>query len=407
MERFLFGICLALWLATSSFAQTPVTIDLGPTEDVATLYSYPNCAEVCSVYRTLPETIKHYLSQSLKRDGFDATTLDVSESAGRISVRLTGAGAADYAKVLPEYLKAGTLGLKGARELLDALGPDGHRLWRYNWRFFLPHGVALVRHRTVQLLHFPPDSVLLDKQDYLAASTTKRWAQLLIENNAVSNDFGRFQNIIDIAPIALPDKDSCFLDPRPPKCATANPTAPRSGVYPHFDDYVTALLNLWLPLSGKAGSRPMVAFGRPARDWLKATHNVDLAPLKLGVVTLASGMKVQTLAANHPSFIWHVKDDPSTPQNKQLAQAMTIMRQDLTAACWQVKMGMDTTAGPEPTLSLCTETWSGQDSRICELSYVQVFDKTADEAKRLCTNVGPDVIRSVNDAELDVLRAAY
>jgi hypothetical protein len=129
MERFLFGISLALWLATASFAQTPVTIDLGPTEDVKTLYSYPNCAEVCSVYRTLPETIKHYLSQSLKRDGFDATTVDVSESAGRISVRLTGAGAVDYVKVLPDYLKAGTLGLKGARELLDALGPDGHRLW--------------------------------------------------------------------------------------------------------------------------------------------------------------------------------------------------------------------------------------------------------------------------------------
>jgi hypothetical protein len=78
MERFLFGICLALWSATASFAQAQVTIDLGPTEDVATLYSYPNCAEVCPVFRTLPETIEHYLSQSLKRDGFDATTVHVS-----------------------------------------------------------------------------------------------------------------------------------------------------------------------------------------------------------------------------------------------------------------------------------------------------------------------------------------
>src|SRR5262249_8370850 len=163
-------------------------IDLGSAEEVTTLYSYPNCAEVCAVYRTLPDTIKHYLSQSLKRDGFDATTVDVSESAGRISVRLTGPGAADHAKVLLEYLKAGKLGLKGARELLDALDPDGHRLWRYNWRYFLPHGVAMVRHRTVQLLHFPPDSVLLDKQDYLAANTTKRWADLLSKNNAASDD---------------------------------------------------------------------------------------------------------------------------------------------------------------------------------------------------------------------------
>jgi len=407
MQRFSFSICLVLWAATASFAQTPFTIDLGPVGEVATLYSYPNCAEVCPAYRTLPQTIEHYLSHSLKRDGFDATTVDVSESAGRISVRLNGAGAAEYAKVLPEYLKAGTLGLKGARELLDALGPDGGRLWRYNWRFFLPHGVAIVRHRTVQLLHFPPDSVLLDKQDYLAANTTKRWTELLLENNASSSDIGLFQNIIDIVPIALPDRDSCYLDPRPPKCATANPTEPRSGVYPHFDNYVNALLNLWLPLSARAGSRPMIAFGVPARNWLKAVHNVDLAPLKLGVATLASGMKVQILAANHPSAIWHVKDDPNTPQNVQLARAMAMMQQDLTAACWQVKMGMDATAGPEPTLSLCRQAWSRRDKELCELSYRQVFNKTTDEAKSLCTNVGPDVIRSVSEAELDVLQTAY
>ena len=406
MKRFLFMFCLAFWLAPAALAETPVTIDLGSAGEVATLYSYPNCAEVCPVYRTLPETIKHYLSQSLKRDGFNATTVDVSESGGRISVRLTGPGAADYAKVLPEYLKAGTLGLKGARELLDALGPDGRRLWRYNWRFFLPHGVALVRHRTVQLLHFPPDSVLLDKQDYLAASTTKRWTQLLTENGAVSDDIGRFQNIIDIVPIALPDRDSCFLDPRPPKCATASPTSPRPGVYPHFDDYVNALLDLWLPQPGQADSRPMVAFGRPAWAWLRATHNVDLALLKLGVVILASGTKVQTLAANHPSFIWHVKDTDE-PQEKKLASAMKIMQEDAVAACWQVKMGMDMTASPESTLSHCNETWSGRDIRLCELSYIQVFDKTVDEANRLCTNVGPDVIRSVSDAEINALRAAY
>ena len=118
-------------------------------------------------------------------------------------------------------------------------------------------------------------------------------------------------------------------------------------------------------------------------------------------------MKVQILAANHPSAIWHVKDDPNTPQNMQLARAMAIMQQDLTAACWQVKMGMDATAGPEPTLSLCKQVWSGRDKELCELSYRQVFGKTTDEAKCLCTNVGPDVIRSVTDADLDVLHTAY
>ena len=106
----------------------------------------------------------------------------------------------------------------------------------------------------------------------------------------------------------------------------------------------------------------MIAFGVPVRNWLKAVYNVDLAPLQLGVVTLASGLKVQTLAANHPSAIWHVKEKP---QNVQLALAMAMMQQDITAACWQVKMGMDANAGPEPTLSLCKQAWSGRDKELC------------------------------------------
>jgi hypothetical protein len=395
MERFLLSMWLALWPATASFAQAPVTIDLGSSKDVAVLYSFPNnCDKFCLLDQTLFETIEKYLRASLARDGFGDTTVTASESAGRIYVRLAGTGASPYANALPAYLSAGSLGLKGARELLTALGPDGHPLWRYNWHFFLPHGVAMVRHRTVQLLHFPPDNVPMDLQDYLKANTTKRWADLLVKNGAAPNDVDRFQNIIDIAPIALPDRDSCYLDPRPP-CATNSPATQRSGVYPHFDNYVTKLLNLWLPLPGQIGSRPLIAFGRPVRDWLKANYNVDLPPLKLGIVTLESGMRVPTLAANHPSYIWHVKD---MPQSQQLGQAMGIMRQDLTAACWEVKMGMDATASPESTLSICTQTWSGQDKELCELSYTQVFDKTLDEAKQLCANVA---IRASSDAEID------
>src|SRR4051794_34431259 len=100
MERFLFGICLVLWPAAASFAQTPVTIDLGLIKDAAALYSHPNnCAEVCFRDQTLPDTIKGYLLSSHKRDGFDTTAVDLAESAGQISIRLTGAGAADYGKV--------------------------------------------------------------------------------------------------------------------------------------------------------------------------------------------------------------------------------------------------------------------------------------------------------------------
>jgi hypothetical protein len=392
MMRILVSLCLALCSLTASFAQAPVTIDLGPRNDVAALYSFPNnCAEVCFVDRSLSETIKWYVHASLDRDGFGATTVNVSESAGRVYVQLVGAGAASYGSVLPAFLAAGERGFKDARELLTAVGPDGHKVWRYNWRFFLPHGIAVVQHRSVQLLHFPPDNVLLDTQDYLAAQTTLRWARLLVLNGADKNEVDRFQNIIDIAPIALPDKDACYLDP---PCQNHQPSPQRSGVYPHFDDYIDALLNLWLPRSGDAGSRPLVAFGGPVRKWLKDVHKIDLAPAQLGMVTLASGMRVPTLGANHPSYIWHAKDD--------VALATRIMRDDLKAACWEVKMGMDATASPEASLTSCEQTWTGQDLQICELTETQDFDKTLAQAQQLCTNA--DLKRSISDAELDAFR---
>jgi hypothetical protein len=425
MLRFLVILCLGLLPAEVTSAQESVTIDLGPTEEVKALYSYPNnCAEVCFSPEpgTLLDTIKKYLTDSLRRDGHATTEVRPFESDGRIGVRIVGDGATDYAKILPKYLEAGRLGLKGARELLKP-DPDNENriLWRFNWRFFLPHGVAMTQHHTVQLLHFPPDTVLLAEQDYLAASTTERWAELLKENGAPKDTVDRFQNIIDIAPIAAPHKDGEKLsgDKNCKNC---------KGVYPHFNDYIKALLELWLPLPAPGSSRPLVAFGGPARDWLNSAYNVTLKVPKFDVVTLGSGLKVNALGANHPSFIWaavqYVKDDPFTPKDEPLGVAMKIMRQDLVAACWQVKM--ISSAGsidPKNILSECEKKWAynvteksdavlnaGPFVRVCELSYEQVFRKSENDAKCLCGNLGAgkiiDKALTVSEEEIEALRQA-
>ncbi len=168
-------------------------------------------------------------------------------------------------------------------------------MWRYNWRFFLPHGVAMTKHYTVQLLHFPPDTVLMVQQNYLAAATTERWAELLEENGAAKTDVERFQNIIDIAPIAAPHKDGEKLsgDKSCKKC---------KGVYPHFNDYIKALLELWLPLPAPGRSRPLVAFGGPVRDWLKSTYHVGLKVPEFGVVTLILRVESRRARSQPPEF---------------------------------------------------------------------------------------------------------
>jgi hypothetical protein len=398
MQR-LISLLLLVWTSTGSFAQDAITIDLGPTEEVKALYSYPNnCAEVCYLSQTLSQTIERYLHNSLNRDGYGANTnVVVFEASGRVNVRLDGAGANDYAKILPKYLAAGSIGLQIARDLAIP-APDGHRLWRYNWRFFLPHGVAMAQHHAVQLLHFPPDNVLMDAQDYLAAATTRRWAKLLVlelERDGAApppNEVARYQNIIDIDPISAPDKDGDQLQ----------------GVDSYFNSYINALLNLFLPLPMQGGSRPLIAFGEEARSWLRASYDDSIHPervLELVAVTLASGLKVPALTANHPSYIWNQvraeRDDPNTPQNEQLALAMKIMREDVIAACWEVRMGTTPTGSPQDTLSACTNEWSERDRELCELSYAQIFHRPSD-----CAKVGPELILSVSDEKLNALRKA-
>ena len=409
IKRVLISLCMGFWATSVSFAQEPITIDLGPKKDVTQLYSFPNnCgAVVCYLDQTLEQTIEEYLRASLKRDGYEATTVkvtifidEVSDPDQRVSVQLNGEGADAYANLLPKYMEAGKRGIEGVGKIKhftpdpDALVPDDCSLygdsdlnlkvpegWRYSWRFFMPHGVAMTNHYTVELLHFPPSDVLMEKQDYLAASTTKRWAKLLVENGAMQDEVDRFQNIIDIVPIAAPHADGCKLK-----------STLGTHSYSQFNDYNIELLELWLLQAGPAASRPMVAFGSPARKWLKAALGVNLKVLKLATVPLPSGLKVPTLGANHPSYIWAAKkhrchDNPDTGTNEALGCIMKVMQKDLVAACWQVRMGKDPTANPKDTLVACHQAWSKRDRRLCELSYSQVWNRSEDEAEQLCSDV--------------------
>ncbi len=110
MVRFLAILCLALW-PTASIAG-PVTIDLGPTDEVAALYSYPNnCAEVCVLpaLATLSDTIKKYLSDSLRRDGDDAANIDVSDPLDGLSSRSTALAPTTTRKFCPNiWTQAGS-----------------------------------------------------------------------------------------------------------------------------------------------------------------------------------------------------------------------------------------------------------------------------------------------------------
>ena len=350
---------------------TTERIVLGSLSAVRDMFSYPNnCHTICFLEQTLEETVAKYLTSSMRRDGFQESTVVVEVNSAEVIASISGNASKPYAELLPRYMASGALALSGSREL-RAQGK-----WRYNWRFFLPHGVSMTQHLSVQLLHFPPDYVLERDQDYLLAHTTLRWAELLVENGASSDTTDRFQNIIDIAPIAAPSDDGKNLD----------------GIYDVYTPFIKSLLELWVPVDG-GGFRPLVAFGGPVRSWLKEQYKLDLSVLDLGTLALTPITRVPVLAANHPSFIYNaikrLSDDPNTPADERIALAMRIQQQDLIAAAWQVEMSKAPKADPVATLKQCRARWGdpAKQRRICELAYTQALDKTPAEAAKLCAHL--------------------
>ncbi|MDM5277130.1 hypothetical protein QUF95_07035 [Paenibacillus silvae] len=346
-----------------------VKINLGTIELISKLYSYPNnCKEICFLPQTLEETIALYIQSSLTRDQLNNTVISISTNNSEVFIELNGPESDIYGKHLNDYLSVGNLGLEASQKL------HKDNKWRYNWRFFLPHGVAMLKHKTVQLLHFPPDYVLERDQDYLKANTTKRWSSLLVENNVSPNDTDSYQNIIDIAPIAAPSSDGRNLD----------------GVYDYYNEYILALLKLWLPL-GHNLSRPMVAFGSPVKKWIKNQFDETLNVLSLKNLNISENLITPTLGANHPSFIYNatdrLKDNPDTPINEVLQVLMEIMKEDLIAAAWQARMGINPTADPQIILNECIDLWSNRDNEICVLAQMHALNKTLDEAKGICSNI--------------------
>jgi hypothetical protein len=325
-------------------------------EEIRHLFSHPaNCNEVCFVAKTLEETITHYVNLSLRRDGYNAEVQAVHLKDGaRKCIVVAGADVQRYRTLVPDLLRIGQIGLKISKALPKALELRD-KGWRYNWRFFLPLGVAMAEHDSVQLLHFPPDSVLERDQDYLAASTTKQWGRLLAENlpggvadgesdGQIIDRTARYQNIIDLAPIAAPSSDGKNIDT----------------VYEDYSPYFLELMKLWLKPKNKV--LPMVAFGLPVREWIQKNYDLRLDVHSVASIEVADGIKVPVLGSNHPSFIFNAddkyQDNPRTPVNERLVGLMLVLWEDLVTAYWQVHMAKTPTADAAHVLENGRKEWS-------------------------------------------------
>ena len=343
-----------------------VEVPLGSPQRVTQLFAYPNnCNVICFRNWTLEQTVEHYLTQSVQRDGYSTARVKVSGDQQQLHATISGVPQG-YGKPLTALLDAGDLAYKGASQL----NADGK--WAYSWYLFLPLGIALEQRKSVELLHFPPDYSLTRAQDYLESATTDRWATLLTANGIAAEQTPGYQTIVDIAPIAAPSSAGKDLE----------------GVYDYFKDYQTSMVKQ-VSQSADGKALPMVAFGAPVRNWIKQQYGVTVNVLGLGQISPSEGLKVPVLGSNHPSYIWYAAD-PANYDNDQAkadAAGLKVMGQDLSAACWQAAMGSTPGSDAAAQLQRCTQTWQvTQKEKTCELFYTSVRNLTQEQAQAQCTS---------------------
>ena len=362
-------------LTLSAAAHADVDLKLGSAERVTRLFAYPNnCSVICYRNWSLEQTVAHYLSQSVQRDGYSNAKVLVKNDNGQIYAEISGVPEG-YDKPLSALLDAGDLAYTGASKL----NADGK--WAYSWYLFLPLGMALENRKSVELLHFPPDYSLTQAQDYLRSNTTDRWAALLTDNGIPADQTPAYQTIIDIAPIAAPSNAGKDLE----------------GVYDYFKDYQTTMVRE-VSRSASGTGLPMVAFGAPVRNWLKTQYGVTVNVLGLALIRWSDGVTVPVLGANHPSYIWYAADPASYggDQAKADAAGLSVMGQDLSAACWQAGMGSQPGSDPKTLLTSCMQTWQvTQKDKTCELFFTSVRNLTPAQAQAKCSPTAVTAQRSV------------
>jgi hypothetical protein len=366
-------------LACSAAAQADAQLDLGNQERVTRLFAFPNnCNVICYRDWTLEQTVEHYLTQSLQRDGYPAARVRVSRDNDNLHAQIQGVPS-DYSKPLEALLDTGELAYQGASRL------NSEGKWAYNWNLFLPLGMALENRRSIELLHFPPDYSLTQAQDYLRSNTSDRWATLLTLNGVPVEHTPAYQTIVDIAPIAAPASAGKDLQ----------------GVYEYFKEYQLRMVRE-VTRTASGTTLPMVAFGSPVRSWIEQQYGPKLNVLGLVSISPQAGQQVPVLGANHPSAIWYAadKNNYGGDQSKADQAGLKMMGQDLSAACWQAGMGRNPNADAQATLGACTQKWQvTAKKQTCEVYFRTVGKMTPEQAKAKCnTGAVTRMLREIKKA---------
>lgn len=324
------------------------TIELGSELQTKALFTYPNDGHAD---QTLQETVEHYLHDSLQREGLNTSKVSAQISAQRCAIEIDVDDQNVAKEIESRYQAFFDTGKTGQR-LAEAFQESGK--WDNNWKFLLPLGLSLAFAKAVEIMDFPP-LTLISNQDYLKSKTTSRWWELLILNGVSEQEKARYSCILDIVPVAAPASDGQKLK--------------LSGIYDGpFDDYDLPMLQL-LTRTQNSALRPLIALGLPIREWLLRLWKLSLKVLDIGSINLSNGATCNVIATNHPSFFYYAVHSNKGPGSaeKNLAAGLAVMKQDVVCAAWHAEMGRDPAADPKVVFTMSDEKWKGKDAELLEL----------------------------------------
>lgn len=343
------------------------TVPLGNALEVAACFSYPN---IPGSSESLCDTIMHWVTQSLDRDGLIAQGVSARIETDSLTYTLYLSGSAavsnqllQYTKVLPQFLTNCGLGILDMGNVIEA----NPAIWdpqKNGWRPMFPMGLPLINQRSAQLFHYPPMNLLDPSRDYLDDAVPTRWAELLQANGMANmSDIVLMERLIDCAPVAAGDDQGTYIS------QVLTPID-------YFKDYQLAQFALMLTPSeaNPAFTIPLIVCGGPPRAVFSSLFNVTLGVNQALNVSIVPGLTTPVLGANHPYYFYaQAQGFATVGDGKMIAatcpKAQGIMQQDLVAARWQMVMATDPSQDSAAVLADCTSYWNApaQAATICAM----------------------------------------
>jgi hypothetical protein len=371
-----------------------VDIPLGTTEFLTNVYSYPNDP---TSKETLPATILHWFNQTLERDGFAAecATANVTVDGDNHTLVIEGPDEVQgYATRLPQFLQNGADALKiieglktEPKEWPKGLEiPTEDKLWdpqnTGQWRFFMPHGMAMINQTSLNFFHYPPARLLDQMRDYLKDPVPDRLIQMLkINGDLTEQEAWLYSTVMDCAPIAAPDNQGTQGIGEYGK-----PGYQSVHLMPidRFHDYQRAQVQLLLSESpqDKNFTIPIVVFGSPATNTFNILYKEQLGGDKLwnkkamvadGII---EGKKTAVIASGHPYRFYPAAQGTvgsGELSGKDCERAVRTMKDDLAVVAWQIAMSKDPTRDPVEAFKVGHDHWQApeQAATVCQLVQFQ------------------------------------